>query len=173
MNELAKAKLPEALGLLTSIGESTISIQENMGDIVWAIKSENDSFGNTLQRMNQFASEILDAKNIVLDFTSDEALSTFRLTMKQRKNLYLFFKEAINNAAKHSDAKKISVHIFQKDHHIQMIIRDNGKGFDTSQTFHGNGMSTLKKRVDELGGYFNIQSQINKGTVIELKFKIT
>jgi signal transduction histidine kinase len=110
---------------------------------------------------------------MVLDFTSDEALSTFRLTMKQRKNLYLFFKEAINNAAKHSDAKKISVHIFQKDHHIQMIIRDNGKGFDTSQTFHGNGMSTLKKRVDELGGYFNIQSQINKGTVIELKFKIT
>ena len=42
MSELAKAKSPEASTLLASIGESTISMQENMSDIVWAIKSEND-----------------------------------------------------------------------------------------------------------------------------------
>lgn len=173
MSELAKAKSPEASGLLASIGESTITVQENMSDIVWAIKSENDSFENVLQRMNQFASEILDAKNIALDFISDETLSTSRLTMKQRKNLYLFFKEAINNAAKHSDATNISVRIFQKGHHVEMIIRDNGKGFHTSETFQGNGMSTLKKRADELNGHVNIQSQINKGTVVELKFRVT
>lgn len=173
MSELAKAKAPEASHLLASIGESTLSMQENMSDIVWAIKSENDSFENVLQRMNQFASEILDAKNIVLDLISDEALSTSRLMMKQRKNLYLFFKEAINNAAKHSDARTIFVHIFQKDHDVEMIIRDNGKGFDTRQAFHGNGMSSLKKRADELGGYFTIQSTINEGTVVELKFRIS
>jgi signal transduction histidine kinase len=172
MSELAKAKSPEASSLLASIGESTISVQENMSDIVWAIKSENEGFDNVLHRMNQFASEMLEAKNIPLDFISDEALSTTRLTMKQRKNLYLFFKEATNNAAKHSDAKNISVRIFQKDHYVEMTIKDNGKGFDTSQTFHGNGMSSLKKRADELGGYLNIQSKINEGTVVKLKFRI-
>jgi two-component system, NarL family, sensor histidine kinase UhpB len=123
--------------------------------------------------MNQFASEIFEAKNIELDFTSDADLFNLRLTMKQRKNLYLFFKEAVNNAAKHSDAKRISIHIFQRDHHIEMIIKDDGKGFDTSQTFHGNGMSTLKKRIEELRGYFKIHSRINEGTIVELKFKIT
>lgn len=173
MSELAKVKSPEASTLLASIGESTISMQENMSDIVWAIKSENDRFENVLQRMNRFASEILEAKEIALDFTCDEALSTSKLTMKQRKNLYLFFKEAINNAAKHSKAKKISVNIFQKDHHVEMIIKDDGRGFDTNQTFHGNGMNTLKKRVDELSGYLKIHSQINGGTVVALKFKIT
>jgi len=173
MSELAKVKSPEASTLLVSIGESTILMQENMSDIVWAIKSENDSFENVLQRMNQFASEILEAKNISLDFISDGALSTSRLTMKQRKNLYFFFKEAINNAAKHADAKKISVHIFQKDHHVEMIIKDNGKGFDTSQTFPGNGMNILKKRIEELSGYLIIHSQMNEGTVVSLKFKIT
>jgi signal transduction histidine kinase len=173
MSELAKVKSPEASTLLASIGESTMSMQENMSDIVWAIKSENDRFENVLQRMNQFASEILEAKNIELDFISDEALSASRLTMKQRKNLYLFFKETINNAAKHSDAKKIFIHIFQKDHYVEMIIKDDGKGFDTSQTFQGNGMSTLKKRIEELRGYLKIYSQMNEGTVVELKFKIT
>ncbi len=173
LSELAKEKSPEAISLLDSIGENTLSMQENMSDIVWSLNAKNDRFENVLHRMNQFASEIFEAKNIELDFTSDPSLLTSRLTMKQRKNLYLFFKEAINNAAKHSDAKKISVHIFQKDHHVEMIIKDDGKGFDTSQTFHGNGMSTLKKRIEELSGYFKIHSQINEGTVVELKFKIT
>jgi signal transduction histidine kinase len=54
--------------------------------------------------MNLFASEITDAKNIQLEFKSEEALSNTRLTIKQRKNLYLFFKETINNAGKHSGA---------------------------------------------------------------------
>lgn len=173
MSELAKARSPQALTLLTSISESSVSLQENMSDIVWAIKSENDSFENVLQRMNQFASEILDAKNVALDFESHTSLSDSGLAMKQRKNLYLFFKEVINNAAKHSGAKRVSVCMFKKEHYVEMIIRDDGKGFDINQTFNGNGMSTLKKRAEELNGYFRIQSRLNEGTVVELKFKIT
>jgi two-component system, NarL family, sensor histidine kinase UhpB len=174
MSELAKAKSPEASTLLASIGESSSSIQENMSDIVWAIKSENDSFGNVFQRMNQFASEILDARNIDLDFTCEASLTTAILKMKQRKNFYLFFKETINNAAKHSGAKKVSVHIFKKVSFIEMIVRDDGKGFDnTTQKFHGNGMSTLKKRSEELNGHYKIQSRLNEGTEVHLKFKIT
>jgi signal transduction histidine kinase len=172
MSELAKVKLPEASAMLTMIGESTTSMQENMSDIVWAIKSENDRFENVVQRMNRFASEILEAKNIALDFRSDETLSTSRLTMKQRKNLYLFFKETINNAAKHSGAKKVFVHIIEKKRYIEMTIQDDGKGFDTGQTYNGNGMNTLRKRVDELDGYHYIQSHVNEGTFVTLKFKV-
>jgi two-component system, NarL family, sensor histidine kinase UhpB len=148
-------------------------MQENMSDIVWAIKSGNDRFENVLQRMNQFASEILDAKNIELDFKSDPSLSGSKLTMEQRKNFYLFFKEIINNAAKYSDAKMVSVCISQKDHYAEMNIRDDGKGFDTNKIFNGNGMNTLKKRAAELNAYFKIASQINEGTAVQLKFKIT
>ncbi len=173
MSELALAKSTEVSPLLTSIGESTNIIQENMSDIVWTIKSGNDRFENVLQRMNQFASDILDAKNIELDFKTDVSLASSKLTMEQRKNFYLFFKEAINNAAKYADAKKVSVCIAQKDHYVEMNIRDNGKGFDTNKIFSGNGMNTLKKRAAELNGDFKITSSINAGTTIQLKFKIT
>lgn len=172
MNELAKAKSPEALPLLASIGESTITIQENMSDIVWAIKSENDRFENVTQRMHRFASEILDSKNIELYFTSDTSLAASKLPMEQRKNFYLFFKEAINNAAKYSDAKKVSVSIVQKDHYVEINIMDDGKGFDTTQLSSGNGMNTLKKRAAEMNGDFKIISKINEGTSVQLKFKI-
>jgi two-component system sensor histidine kinase UhpB len=174
MNELAKAKAPEASPLLVSIGESTNSIQENMSDIVWAIKSESDYVENVLQRMNQFASEILDAKNIELDFKSDSSLSAARLKMKQRKNLYLFFKEAINNAAKHSGAKMVSVRVFKKEGCIELMVKDDGKGFDnTNHSLNGNGMNSMKKRAEELNGNFEIQHHLNEGTEIRLKFKIT
>ena len=62
-----------------------------MSDIVWAIKSENDRFENVLQRMNQFASEILDAKNIELDFTSDASLSCFKINDGAAEKLLSFF----------------------------------------------------------------------------------
>lgn len=173
MSELAKAKSPEALTLLVSIGESTNTLQENMSDIVWAIKATNDRFENITQRMNQFAAEILDAKNIELDFKSDKSLSTSRLTMEQRKNFYLFFKEVINNAAKYADAKNVSVCITQKDHRVEMNICDNGKGFDTGKIFNGNGMNSLKKRAAELSADYSIVSRVNEGTAVRLIFKIT
>lgn len=173
MSELAKAKSPEALPLLTSIGESTAAIQENMSDIVWTVNPQNDQLENVISRMNLFASEILDAKNIELEFTSDETLAALRLNMKQRKNLYLFFKEAINSATKYSEASKVLVCISRKDHHINMCIKDDGKGFDALNTVNGNGMNTMRKRAEELNGHFNISSGINAGTSVQLKFKIT
>lgn len=173
MSELAKAKSPESLSLLTSIGESTTTVQENMSDIVWTIKAGNDHFENILQRMTGFASEILESKNIGLDFSCDTALSSSKLTMEQRKNFYLFFKEAINNAAKHSAAQNVFVSISQKDHHIKMVIKDDGNGFNKTNEFNGNGMSSLKKRAAELKAKFDIMSCINEGTEVNLNFKIT
>ena len=60
-----------------------------------------------------------------------------------------------------------------KDHYAEMNIMDNGKGFDSTKIFSGNGMNTLKKRAAELNGEFKITSHINEGTAVKLKFKIT
>jgi signal transduction histidine kinase len=125
-----------------------------------------------LQRMNLFASEILEAKNKELDFSETTLLPALKLTMEQRKNFYLFFKEVINNAAKYSCAQKVNVFIAQKDHAVEMNIRDDGKGFDTTKIFNGNGMGSLKKRASELNADFKITSCFNKGTDVQLKFKI-
>ena len=173
MNELAKEKSPEALSLLTSIGESTTAIQENMSDIVWTVNPNNDHIKNLLQRMNLFATEITEAKKIRLHFNSDDSLHVFRLTMKQRKNLYLFFKEAINNAVKHSGADKIEVNVYRNNSQIEMIIADNGNGFNMQEIYDGNGMHSLKRRAEELDAIYNITSSLSRGTSVKLNFKIT
>jgi signal transduction histidine kinase len=93
--------------------------------------------------------------------------------MEKRKNLYLFFKEAINNAAKYSAAQNVIVRVHKKGVAIEMVIEDDGRGFDTNQVFTSNGMNTLKRRATELNASHTITSQLNKGTQIYLSFKIT
>lgn len=172
LSELAKQKSPEAAPLLEHISKNTSLMQENMSDIVWAINPQNDRFGNIIQRMSQFAVELLEPKNIDVNFNSDESLVAFLLPMEKRKNFYLLFKEAINNCAKYSGASHVDILISTNDHHINLIIADNGKGFDASGHHEGNGMTTMKKRASELRGNLQINSVENKGTVITLNFKI-
>ena len=171
MNELARKRLPDAKHLLGIIGENTAAVQENLSDIVWAISSEKDRFETVFQRMCRFAAEILEAKNIELDIGADARLYSISLTMEQRKNIYLFFKESVNNAAKHSEAKRIVVRLSRRDGKVEMVISDNGKGFQVEGKSNGNGMSTLKKRAADLHADFKLTSVIDVGTTIELRFK--
>ena len=173
MNELAKAKSPNALPLLTTIGESTLTLQENMSDIVWAVNPGNDSMNSVIERMNEFANSILESRNISLDFDSAASVSSVRLSMTQRKNLYLFFKEAINNTAKYSNATIVNVFLSKRDQLITMTIRDDGQGFTPDRIVAGNGMASFRRRATELNGTADINSVPGKGTIVKLEFKIT
>jgi len=172
LSELAKQKYSEAVPLLERITKNISSVQENMSDIVWSINPRNDSFANIIQRMSQFAAELLEPKNMMLNFTADDALLSLSLPMEKRRSLYLFFKEAINNCAKYSCATKVDVHLSQKENIVCMIISDNGKGFDTNKNYKGNGMATMYKRATELNGNLNINSVLEEGAFIELDFKV-
>ena len=171
MSELAKDKSPHTMPLLDAIGESAFLIQENMSDLVWAVNPKNDHFENILSRMNQFALRILEAKSVEFHFEYDETVFTDRLSMDQRKKIYMFFKEAINNAAKYSGASLVTATISNKKNFIVLTIQDNGCGFDVNKVNTGNGLANFKRRAEELGGKALIFSERNEGTKIQLSFK--
>lgn len=172
LSELAKQKYPGPNPLLERITENTHLIQENMNDIVWAINPTNDRFGNIIQHMSLFAAEVLEAKNMQLQFNSDDTLATIVLPMEKRKNFYLLFKEAINNCAKYSGASKVSISVSKSDHQIKLVIEDDGKGFNIEGQYGGNGMRTMKNRAALLEGILQINSENGKGTIIQLRFKV-
>jgi signal transduction histidine kinase len=88
--------------------------------------------------------------------------------MEQRSNIYMIFKEAINNIAKHAKATKVEVHILQAKEGFKLEINDNGKGFDCQEIHEGNGLKNFKKRAEENFMDFKIQSEIGKGTDLEV-----
>jgi nitrate/nitrite-specific signal transduction histidine kinase len=91
--------------------------------------------------------------------------------MPVRKNVYLLFKEAMNNMEKYSNASQASFHITLENRNVKMVIHDNGLGFDIETAKMGNGIKNMKRRASEIGAQFLIESAEGKGTTIELSFK--
>lgn len=169
--KVVSEKAPEAKSMLNQISESTTNMMEAMSDIVWTINTRNDRFDNIVNRMRAFAVEVLEAKNSSVHFNSGNNTS-FQLGMDQRKNLYLIFKETINNAAKHSACKNVWIDFLVAGHQLNLKIRDDGKGFAETVNSQGNGLMNLRKRAQELQGRLTLTSEQGKGTTVELVFKI-
>lgn len=163
----------QAKTILEKMGSASRSMIDRMNDIVWAINPKNDEFENILQRMQYFAAELLAAKNILLHFDVDKDMQKIKLPMEKRKNFYLIYKEAINNAYKYAEGKNVNVSIAEKDNSLIMIITDNGNGFDMdSKSVNGNGLGNMKTRAEEIHAKLDITSWPGKGTRVYLQMKV-
>lgn len=159
-----------AKSLLEKMGSASRNMIDTMNDIVWAVNPKNDYFENILQRMQYFAGELLSGKNILLQFNVDENVKNIKLPMAKRKNFYLIFKEAINNAYKYANSQEVNVSIAQQTQGIVMIITDDGKGFEVAKkSAVGNGLKNMQTRAKEIDAQLTIISWLNKGTRIELR----
>jgi signal transduction histidine kinase len=91
------------------------------------------------------------------------------VTMDRKKEFILFriLQEAMNNAIKHSQAKKIVIRAIFSESTVTMEVENDGPGFSTSQITDGSGLRNMRSRVELLGGEFNIKSG-SSGTVVQL-----
>ena len=108
-----KEKLPQVDMILERISENSKEIVENMSDIVWAINPKNDSLQFMEDRMHAFTSAVCSSKNIVPHFNKID-FHEVKLSMETRKNIFLIFKESVNNAAKYAECKNIFVNMEKK-----------------------------------------------------------
>jgi signal transduction histidine kinase len=100
-------------------------------------------------------------------------LNELTLPMQTRKNFYLIFKEAINNLLKYSQATRAAIMLNYENNKIELVVRDNGIGFDTLNPPRGNGLDSMKQRAHEIKARLAIESGNEKGTRVELNFKVT
>lgn len=167
-------KAPEANELLARISESTTQVLESINDIVWAVNAENDDMEHVVKRMIDHAVRMTETRECQLHFDHDPALRALPLDMSARKNLYLVFKEAVNNAVKYSGCTELRVTLLRERGHIVLRIADDGRGFDPQHTSStsggGNGLPNMRKRAAELGATLTITSDVGEGTAIELRF---
>jgi len=170
-SDVAKKQIeekPETVQLLDRISNNATSLSENMQDIIWTIRSDNDTLEDLVSRMREFGLRVCDAKNIRFKIIVSQSFKASKLTLEQRRNLYLIFKESLNNAVKYAEASQIDLHLNLKSRFLKMELSDNGKGFDLDKIKRGNGLNNLEKRAKEIGGQIDIKSDPGKGTCINL-----
>jgi signal transduction histidine kinase len=155
---------------LQRIGERSRESIEKMGDIVWSINPENDNLQQMLVRMKNYVNEVFESSNTLVHWEQTKNLSSLKLSMDERKNLYLLFKETITNAAKYAEAKNIYVELSSQNKKVFLKITDDGKGFSFESVKPGNGIKNMKHRARLLNGHINIESSPGNGTSVQLEF---
>lgn len=159
-----------AAASLSGISERTQRLMRNMSDIVWSVDPAQDSMADLLARMREFGAAVLEPKGIGFRFVGGEDLPV-ALSAEMKSNLYLIYKEALNNAAKHANASQVEVAITRREGSLRMMITDNGNGMTgegATLQGGGNGLRNMRARAAEMKAELRVRSAPQQGTTVEL-----
>ncbi len=164
---------PETNDLLTMIAGESREMVDSMSDIVWAINPQKDHLSDLTQRMRRFAVDAYTARNIRLDLQLPAAEDeNIKMGANLRREVFLIFKESINNTIKHAGCTETKIDMQIADQMLLLTLRDNGCGFDTTRQSDGHGLLSLRERAGGIGGNIEIDSAPGRGTTIALRVPI-
>lgn len=164
-NQLIKTDTDRARSILQKVEDQARNLADKIGDIIWSMKPGEEEFMTIGSRIKNFAHDILGDGKMDYKIVIAPTINQIIRDITVRKNIVLIAKEAINNIAKYSQATNVFISIERKDNQIQLIIQDNGIGFNPDFR-KGNGLTNMRIRSEELKGSFTIDTAVNKGTII-------
>lgn len=119
-----------AAALLEQIGNNSQHMLDAVGDIVWTINPMHDSLADIVTRMRAFASDVLEACDIDFVFRVDPNLPNWKVPMQVRRDLFLLFKEAVNNLVKYARCRNVTIELHREQAALLLTVQDDGVGFN-------------------------------------------
>ena len=153
------------LSLISSTSRETV---DSMSDIVWAVNPAKDRLFDLIQRMRRVAEETLTTKDISLRFTAPDKDTDLRLGADMRREVFMVFKEGLNNIARHSQGTGADLSLRLEARRLELKLVDNGRGFDPKEAGDGNGLASMRRRAEKLGGTIHFESEAGQGTKITI-----
>lgn len=165
---------PDTERLINQIQDNTAQLYSGTRDILWSLKPSNDSLYEVLHRIRDFGGELFQDTEIDFRFIgTDEKWHSYKLPLDVSRNLIMIFKEALNNTLKYSKASEVKLEAYLRDDRtLQMILTDNGAGFDIHYVKKGHGIDNMNVRAGRIHGRLYIDSEKGKGTITTLTFKL-
>jgi signal transduction histidine kinase len=159
------SRVTESLSLISGTAREFV---DSMSDIVWAVNPNRDRLSDLTHRMRRFADDILSARGIGFIFTEPDGEQS-RLGAAVRREVFLIFKETVNNIVRHSDCSETTIDFHIDRGWLVLELRDNGRGFDPAHPREGNGLMSMQKRAASLGGTLEVISGTGKGAAVILR----
>ena len=152
---------------LEFIATSSRELIDSMSDIVWAINPQKDFLSELSGKMHRFAADVFTAKNIEFTYAATP-IANLALGANLRREVFLIFKESVNNIVKHARCKTVKIELIIEKSEIRLILRDDGKGFENNHQTDGHGLISMNARAQGLGGKLEIVSGETSGTTVKL-----
>jgi signal transduction histidine kinase len=162
-------QIAERLSTIASVSRRSV---DAMSDIVWAVNPQRDNALDLSHRMRRFASDTLSARNIEFHLTTPNLDRHTRVNAEIRREVFLIFKEGINNIARHSACARANGEL-RVDHGVMLLtLHDDGCGFTPGNGSEGHGLESMQGRAEKLGGVLKISSGDGRGTNLELRIPL-
>lgn len=170
-NETSKNTPHELLDRIINLSQDSVT---SIREIIWAINPKTETVRSLLIKIRDSVIVSCRAKNIILEFDipEEQMLPMENLSPEIRRDLWMLLKEALTNSIKHSDCSELKFIALYDGHQMRIVIKDNGKGFDNTGKFSGNGLGNMKRRAENLKAGLNIISGTGEGTTIVLTINI-
>ena len=142
-----------------------------LDEIVWAVNPSNDTLDGLVNYACKYAQEYLALAGVRYRAEVPAQLPAVPIPPEVRHNVFLAFKEAVNNVVKHAQASKVWIRLRLQSDVFALSIEDNGRGLGTldaqaAQT--RNGLRNMRKRMENIGGQFEADAGSERGTLIRL-----
>jgi signal transduction histidine kinase len=122
--------------------------------------------------MRRLASDVFTAKEIDFAFKAPDDQHDMKMGADVRREVFLIFKESLNNTVRHSACSRAEIHLRVTGDLLELAISDDGIGFDADKVRDGNGLSSMRRRAQRLGGSVEIRSSQGRGSTIMLKVPV-
>jgi signal transduction histidine kinase len=162
-------KNEEAVAPLTTIADLSRTLVDSLNDIVWVINPNRDSLADLTQRMRRFANDFVSARPLEINFRSPAVEHEVKMGPDMRREVFLIFKEGVNNAVRHSECAHVEIDFQVNDGFLELQVTDDGTGFDAARPGEGNGLWSMHRRAEKIRGELQILSIIGQGSTIRLK----
>jgi signal transduction histidine kinase len=164
---------PEKQQYLGQMTDTARSLVASLDEIVWAVNPRYDSVPSLASYYTLFAQRFLDLAGVACRPQMPASFPDYPLDAKGRHGLFLAFKEALNNVVRHSGANEVNLRIEVGNGELIIFVVDNGRGFDCqNHGFTGEGLRSMRHRLEQLGGSFEIDSRPGAGTQVELRMPV-
>jgi signal transduction histidine kinase len=145
-----------------------------MDEVLWAVNPRHDTLANFVAYICDYAQTFLQNTKIQCLLEVEPDMPPLNFDLPLRRSLLLVVKEALNNAAKHSNASRLKLKIFRDNQRLVVVVEDNGCGFDLSQPRQNrNGLANFSKRISEAGGEYRIVTRPGEGCRVEFCIPLT
>lgn len=180
LSQSARAELNDQHAAASDVDQIYTTAREltrAMDEIVWAVNPKHDTLDSLVAYLGRFAQSFLSTAGIRCRLDVPLNLPAWALTAEIRHNVFLAFKEALNNVVKHARASEVRISLELKPGGFMLVVADNGRGFewdprkgqavtaaDGSRSAAGNGLGNMQKRLEEVGGCCGWDTAPGEGT---------
>jgi ligand-binding sensor domain-containing protein/signal transduction histidine kinase len=153
------------------ISQTARETTRSLDEIVWAVNPSNDTLEGLINYACKYAQDYLATAQLRYRVDVPNDLPAIGIPPEVRHNVFLAFKEAVNNVVKHAQASEVWIRLRLQPDNFTLEIEDNGRGIgglDTGAAQMRNGLRNMRRRMEDIHGEFSISSGTNGGTIVRL-----